>query len=1123
MADGASGRRLPTRIRRWSSMRLLHILIRAVELIVVVALIGAAALAIRLSSGPIDFDTLRDRVALSLQDRLTDHYRVHIGRMYLIHDSWGVGIGFDGLTLSDPQGRPVLSAPSGRVGLDLLGLALAEVKVRRLRLDGLTLRLHVAKEGDLSIAVSGDASAAPIPLPNSSSSGLESANIATLIRAAAEAMAGPNQAISHLSLYDALFTIDNEATGRSVSYKKFNLVFDRYGEEAAAELSAVGPAGPWTINASAEAGSAPTLSIETQDISLADLETFDKRPPPVFIEGPIGFKLLARLAPDETLATLDARFTLGAGDVRLNNPDARPFLVDEASGHVAWEASEKRLRIEELAVLAGETQLKAGGWVSPPAAAADPWTIHMESANTRFGAERPGMKPVLLNAVTLQARVYPLERRFLIDDFSAKGATVGAHITAAVAPDGPGVSLKFDLAVDTSVTQDIIRLWPQFINPDVRDWCSHNLQGGQIQGEMHANWSAKDLDAMDHKRAVTPDSVHGSFVSHDVGVDLMPGLPIMISGEGSGHFTGHEFALVADTGTMTLTPARKLSADSLAFTIPDTSPREIVDGQAQAHVSGPADALAELLGREPLRKQAGLALDPATVHGQAEGEMKLALKLGRTAKPEDSGFNATGTLSNLTLDKFIGAEKLEQGDFTFEADRTSLKMNGQGQLFGVPTRLDVERNPGDEGSATLALTLDQAALARRGVNFGWLSGTLPVKMKAPLTRTSAEVEIDLTPAGIDNPIPGVVKAAGKPGKATFLAKPAANGAALTDLAVDFGTAMMRGSAEVGPEGSITSAKLTQARISPGDVLQADVAVAGGLIKANVRGSALDARPFIKFVSDPGPSSGGDHGVNLDLEARLSTATGANKQAVTNLEGSLALRSGEVRTAAARGRIGQGVFSAAMADGGDLKVTSTDAGALARFTDLYTRMEGGALNLTLSLAGKKGAGTATITNFVLRDEPALSQLVAAAPARADGRIDPTRVAFQKMTLVFDHPPGILDIHDAVIYNPNMGLTANGRINFAANDMDVTGTFIPAYAVNSMLNKIPVIGTILGGGSNEGLIGISYHVRGSITSPKVSVNPLSAITPGILRKIIGVVDGSTFIGDGPDDSSRRPGGR
>jgi hypothetical protein len=89
---------------------------------------------------------------------------------------------------------------------------------------------------------------------------------------------------------------------------------------------------------------------------------------------------------------------------------------------------------------------------------------------------------------------------------------------------------------------------------------------------------------------------------------------------------------------------------------------------------------------------------------------------------------------------------------------------------------------------------------------------------------------------------------------------------------------------------------------------------------------------------------------------------------------------------------------------------------------------------------------------------------------------------------------------------MGLTAEGQINFARSDIDVSGTFVPAYSVNSMLNNIPLVGLLLGGGTNEGVFGVSYHVRGPISAPQVSINPLSAIAPGILRKIMGAVDGT-----------------
>jgi len=117
---------------------------------------------------------------------------------------------------------------------------------------------------------------------------------------------------------------------------------------------------------------------------------------------------------------------------------------------------------------------------------------------------------------------------------------------------------------------------------------------------------------------------------------------------------------------------------------------------------------------------------------------------------------------------------------------------GDGEVLGSATHVEVARAPGEEGSATITFALDATGRARRGINLGsWLTGSLPIKLKAPLTRANAEVEIDLTPAGIDNPVPGLSKPAGKPGKATFLVKPSPDGASLSNVAIDLGVPMFR--------------------------------------------------------------------------------------------------------------------------------------------------------------------------------------------------------------------------------------------------------------------------------------------------------------------------------------------
>jgi len=212
----------------------------------------------------------------------------------------------------------------------------------------------------------------------------------------------------------------------------------------------------------------------------------------------------------------------------------------------------------------------------------------------------------------------------------------------------------------------------------------------------------------------------------------------------------------------------------------------------------------------------------------------------------------------------------------------------------------------------------------------------------------------------------------------------------------------------------------------------------------------------------------------------------------------------------KGRIGDGAVTAT-GSGGETRLMTSDAGALLRFANLYSRLDGGNLNLILRSHGASSEGQATLTDFVLRDEAAFRQLVTAGRPRAaeDGAaaIDPSVVRFDKMTASFERAEGRVAIQDGVIFNPSMGLTAQGAIDFAHNQIDVSGSFVPAYTVNTMLTKIPLVGLLLSGGQNDGVFGVSYRVHGPMSGPTLTVNPLSAIAPGILRRILGAIDGTT----------------
>ena len=269
-------------------------------------------------------------------------------------------------------------------------------------------------------------------------------------------------------------------------------------------------------------------------------------------EGPIAFKLDAKLAPDSALRDFTGRFTIGAGRVRINNPDAAPFFIDEASGAMAWDEDARRFRVDRFQILAGLTHVEAQGWIAPPADAARAWPAHLESHGAQFSPERPGANPVGLEFDGLRRPLPRNDVSVFRRRLTARGPTVDVAVKAETAPDGDGSSLKLAIDAGPSATADLIRLWPQFINPDVRQWCAENLHGGRLRGSMKANWTAADLDAMAHKRGLPRESLHGEFTTRDVSVDLMPGLPPMMTDEGSGSFTGHEFTVSGNRATMIL-------------------------------------------------------------------------------------------------------------------------------------------------------------------------------------------------------------------------------------------------------------------------------------------------------------------------------------------------------------------------------------------------------------------------------------------------------------------------------------------------------------------------------------------------------------------------------------------
>jgi hypothetical protein len=86
----------------------------------------------------------------------------------------------------------------------------------------------------------------------------------------------------------------------------------------------------------------------------------------------------------------------------------------------------------------------------------------------------------------------------------------------------------------------------------------------------------------------------------------------------------------------------------------------------------------------------------------------------------------------------------------------------------------------------------------------------------------------------------------------------------------------------------------------------------------------------------------------------------------------------------------------------------------------------------------------------------------------------------------------------------------------SEVRMRGTFVPLYGLNNMFGQIPIVGLFLGG-SNEGLIGVTYEVVGPPSAPVLRVNPISAVAPGLLRKFFEFPGGTSTM---PQQSYAEP---
>lgn len=1121
------------RLRGWWRIRggLQRPLVRRLLLVgggaLAVAGLATGALWLRLMAGPIELNLASPFVATAIEENIGRRHHVEIGGTQIELDQTGrAALRIRDILIRDDDQNVVASAPKAEVSISGSGLLAGRVRARRVSLVGAELAVRIEQDGQITISTGAErrplavtpaivkpgtalAPASPGQLTDvpAGATGAERfvAFVGWLDRLSALGLDGDG--LGEIGLKNGTLKVDDLRTDKHWTFDKINFSVNRFGGGAiAVTLGSNNDERPWRLTASVRPSGFQrrAVQIEARKVSTKDLFLATR-----LDEGqlqsdlPLSGIIRAEIGPDSLPSMVEGRIVADGGLIGDPADVDGSFHIDRAEVTLDWDGNRKSL-IAPLQIQSGANRITLLSRFDAPQGPGAPWRMTLTGGSVVLAADRNDPQPLVLNRILVRANVDFMRRRLDVEHGDIGGANVRGLLNGSVDFSGGEPRLAVGLAVTPMSSAAAKKIWPVFIASKVRTWVLENLQDGEIERVDIA--TNAPIDTLKEGGPPLPaDGLSVEVTVRNAVIAPVDGLPPISEADLKTQIKGRHVVVTVNRGVVEMSGGRKLTLSNGVFEIPDTHPKS-PPARVRFRVDGPVQAAAELLSLERLRDHAGLPLDPATSKGNFTGQVTLGLPIMKDPPKGATSYAMTFDLAGFAADKMMLGQKVEAQALKVAATNQGYQIRGDVRINGTPAVLDFRKNADSaEADIRLQATLDEAARTRFGFNTGpALSGPVPVKISGKYAGdrdTRLTVEADLTPAKVDNLMPGWVKPAGRQARATFTLASKDKATRVEDLVIDGPGTNVRGTIELDASGDLVNANFPVFALSEGDKATLRAEKTGdGTMRVVMRGDVYDGRGFVKSALGSDAEQKPKRMSDFDLDLRLGAVLGFNGETLRGVDLKLSRRAGQIRSFALNSKIGRdtpftGDLRGAAGRGRNVLYFETlDAGALFRFTDTYPRMHGGQMWVAMDPPSPDHAPTEGILNirdFKIRGEAALNRVVGQAQNATAG------VDFSRVRVDFTRTPGRLTVKEGVVRGPTVGATMDGHINYASNEVRMRGTFVPLYGLNNAFGQLPIVGLFLGG-SNEGLVGITYEVVGPPGSPILRVNPISAVAPGLLRK-------------------------
>lgn len=1015
------------------------ILLKVAIVVVVIVSAVAAAVVWRLSNGPISLAFLSPvvRQALSFGEA---GYRAEFDDTVLTWGGWDrtLDVRAVGVRVIDESGTMVGAVPE--LSVELSARALLRGMIAPTALEFFRPSAFLVRDADGRITL-GDA-----PRHDESR---DRRGAGAVIAALAAELAGPpgeDTAIgflTRLTITQADITLSDEKTGKTWRLPSAGLVFRRHelglGGSVRGELEVAGK----TVAIAASGRYENASGEATLDIDFTNLD-------PELLAGEQG--LVGRLAALQMPLA-------GTASIRL----ARGFDLKTVSFDVD----------------AGEGQVYA------PVLYAAPRPVGGLSLAGTFDAEA---KRLTVDSLFLRLGHATFDGQGVID---LGGESLSARMFADVA----------------NVTVDDIKLyWPETRAPNARLWVLVNLHEGRFpEGNVQININPDTL--RDGKLRAGAVDYHFRFEA--LAGRYMRQFPWVTGARGFGRVTPEFLEATveeAETGGVRITGGH-LYLDQIhrrGFQTADVD----VDFEAPL-----AEALA-LLDHPPLTVIGNAGINPADGRGKTVTRANFKFPLKKGVKLPEVSYSTRSELSGAEINGLLKFVELANGDLTMDVTPAGLEATGQVTLNGVPAKVVWTENITDRTEMpsryAIQATLEGPQLTALGLpGEGFVEG--PVYAELHLAGRGAAIAdgvgfFDLREADIGIDEIGWSKPVGEQAVLDVELRTVDGRLVVDSFSLMGGGLEADGNFSLDSENSLSLFNFSRLEIGETRLEAQARRTPDGIFDVEISGEAFDARPLFHAVL-----SGGDAGHRLpDLEVSMSVDRVVNDNSVVlrNLSGTLRHQGDQWTGAKLRATIeADKVVEVSLertASKRHLSITSGDAGKVALGLDIYKSGIGGTLSLTAmiddAVEGGPVVGDLAVADFRILDAPVLTRILTIGSLTGIGDLlQGEGITFHELTVPFTLRDGLLEISGARAHGAAIGFTLDGWVDNDRELLDLDGTIIPAYTLNSLLAKMPIIGTILAGPGGEGVFAFTYKVSGPRDQPKIAVNPLSALAPGILRAL------------------------